>query len=281
MVEFARLPWPSTLIPLFMPMARVPGPLHTMTGPTGIVVASTPCMLKVSLHTASSAAMTHGMYSGRQPAMTALMAIFSTVSSTRSGGQSATMSPGARVVPVSIRRTRSRVGGTTGRPSVQPRANIASNSSSAAENSTRRAVTVSPVNRARNLSTMSGSTLMEPQPGRITGRSSPRSAMPVSRRQSSRDQPNVRPVSLPSRTVMSVGTVSMLLCHDTARSESWIAPTDDANAGSSWVHTVSGPASDLMRASSGSTSWHVAHSFLTTTTRPSGRRGAAVPMAAP
>ena len=104
-----------------MPMATVPGPLAMMTGPTGIVVASTPCMLNSSLQTASTAASTQGRYSGRQPAMTALMATFSTVRSMRSGGTTATTSSGARVVPDSIRRTRASVGGTTGRPSVQPR----------------------------------------------------------------------------------------------------------------------------------------------------------------
>ena len=35
-------------------MARVPGPLQTMTGPTGMVVASTPWMLNSSVHTAST-----------------------------------------------------------------------------------------------------------------------------------------------------------------------------------------------------------------------------------
>ena len=48
-------------------MARVPGPLHTITGPTGIVVASTPWMLNSSLQIASTAVSTHGRYSGRQP----------------------------------------------------------------------------------------------------------------------------------------------------------------------------------------------------------------------
>ena len=77
-----------------MPIARVPGPLQMMTGPTGIVVASTPWMLNSSVQTASIAAITHGRYSGLQPAITALIAIFSTVTSTRSGGTTATMSSG-------------------------------------------------------------------------------------------------------------------------------------------------------------------------------------------
>ena len=59
-----------------------------------------------------------------------MIATFSTVHSTRSGGTMATMSSGARVVPWSIRSTRASVGATTGRPSVHPRSNSASASSS-------------------------------------------------------------------------------------------------------------------------------------------------------
>ena len=89
-----------------MPMACVPGPLAMITGPTGIVVASTPWMLNSSVQIASTAVSTHGRYSGRQPAITAAMATFSTVVSTRSGGTVATISSGSRLVPSSIRRTR-------------------------------------------------------------------------------------------------------------------------------------------------------------------------------
>ena len=76
-------------------------------------MASKPCMLNSSVHAASTAASTTGMYSGLQPAITALIATFSTVHSTRSGGTIATTSSGSRVVPASIRSTRSGVGGTT------------------------------------------------------------------------------------------------------------------------------------------------------------------------
>ena len=89
-----------------MPIFRVPGPLHTITGPTGIVVASTPCMLNSSLQTASTAVSTQGRCSGRHPAITAAIATFSTVTSTRSGGTVATTSCGSRDVPVSMRNTR-------------------------------------------------------------------------------------------------------------------------------------------------------------------------------
>ena len=50
-----------------------------MSGAGALVVADTPCRSKASSHTASTAASTTGKYSGRQPAITALIAIFSTV----------------------------------------------------------------------------------------------------------------------------------------------------------------------------------------------------------
>jgi hypothetical protein len=70
------------------------------------------------------------MYSGLQPAITALIATFSTVQDARLGGISPTTSSGLRSVPPSMRRMRSSVGGTTGRPSVQPRSKQASIGSS-------------------------------------------------------------------------------------------------------------------------------------------------------
>jgi hypothetical protein len=78
-------------------------------------------MLNVSVQAARAAVRTTGRCSGRHPAITALIAIFSTVAGTRSGGITATTSSGARRVPSSMRRTRAAVGGTTGSPSVQPR----------------------------------------------------------------------------------------------------------------------------------------------------------------
>ena len=87
-VALARLPWPSTLTPLFMPIARRDRPVDDDTGPLKQVVASRPCMLNSSVQAASTAASTTGRYSGRQPAITALIATFSTVHSTRSGGTS-------------------------------------------------------------------------------------------------------------------------------------------------------------------------------------------------
>ena len=82
-------------------------------------------MLNASVQAASTAVSTTGRYSGLQPAITALIATFSTVQGTRSGGAIATTSSGrARGVPSSIASTRASVGGTIGSPSVQPRSKI-------------------------------------------------------------------------------------------------------------------------------------------------------------
>jgi hypothetical protein len=58
-----------------------------------------------------------------------LIAAFSTVNRPKFGGISPSSSSRARAVPASIRSTRSRVGGTTGNPSVTPLSNQISNSS--------------------------------------------------------------------------------------------------------------------------------------------------------
>ena len=209
-----------------------------MTGPTGIVVASRPCMLNSSVHAAPTAVKTHGRYSGLQPAITAAIATFSTVISTRSGGTVATMSDGARVVPASIAITRSSVGGTTGRPSVQPRLNIISTGSSAAATSTRRAVRTEPPKRTRSSSTRSGSTLIDPHPGRIGGRSGASELTPVNDSHAARDQPMVRLTSTPFSTLINVGTVSISWCQLTNKDVSSIAAGVSGKSGSSWLYTV-------------------------------------------
>ena len=78
-------------------------------------------MQNASRRAASTAASATGMYSGLQPAMTAFIATFSTVQGALSGGMRPMSSSGARVVPASMRKTRASVGGTTGKPSDQPR----------------------------------------------------------------------------------------------------------------------------------------------------------------
>src|SRR5712692_6847026 len=69
--------------------------------------------------------------------MTALMASFSTVARPKFGGTSATSASRGRFVAASMRSTRSRVGGTTGSPSVTPRSNQLSRSSAMAAPSIR------------------------------------------------------------------------------------------------------------------------------------------------
>ena len=145
-------------------------------------------MLNSSVQAASTDASTTGRYSGRQPAITALTAAFSTVQSAKSGPTTATTSSGARVVPSSIRSTRAGVGGTTGSPSVQPRSKKASASSSRRASSRRRER--SPVDRAASRSITSGSWVSDPQPGRYSGSPSPSPATPVNFSQWGRDQPD-------------------------------------------------------------------------------------------
>src|SRR4030095_6226306 len=60
------------------------------------------------------------MYSGLQPAITALMAIFSTVAWAQRGGTEPITSCPLRLVPASMASTRSSVGGMIGNPSLQP-----------------------------------------------------------------------------------------------------------------------------------------------------------------
>ena len=67
-----------------------------------------------------SAATTTGAYSGRQPAMTALIATLSAVTIVLRPAISPRISWPCRPAPASMAATVASVGGTTGRPSVQP-----------------------------------------------------------------------------------------------------------------------------------------------------------------
>jgi hypothetical protein len=69
----------------------------------------------------SMAATTTGMCSGRQPAITALIATFSALIATCRLVTNAIWVSGSRAAASSIARTAGSVGGTTGSPSVQPR----------------------------------------------------------------------------------------------------------------------------------------------------------------
>ena len=64
-----------------MPISSAYGPLTTTVGPAGYVVATRPCSANSGAHAASTAASTTGSAAGGQPAITALIATFSTVAS--------------------------------------------------------------------------------------------------------------------------------------------------------------------------------------------------------
>src|SRR6185503_3402856 len=121
MVALARQPGPNTPAPeLMSSLARI-GPFTITSGATASVVPETPSRQKRSSHIASTA-----RYSGRQPAITALTATFWTVARPNRGGTSAITSSDGRPTAAIAAITRPAVGGTTGSPSVTPRANRAS-----------------------------------------------------------------------------------------------------------------------------------------------------------
>src|SRR5215510_4488814 len=132
MVPLARQPGPKQPAAQLMSRALRTGPLTMKRGEGKLVVADTPWRSKASSHMASTPAMITGMYSGRQPAITALTAIFSTVPRPKLGGTNAMSSLASRPEPATMAATRSRVGGTTGRPSVTPRSKSTSKGSTAA-----------------------------------------------------------------------------------------------------------------------------------------------------
>src|SRR6267143_5325670 len=110
----------------FTSSARRTGPLTMTSGVTASVVPDTPTRAKSGSQIASTAASTTGRYSGRQPAITALTATRSTVARPLAGATSPISSSPRRPLAATAARTRSTLGGTTGRPSVTPRANRSS-----------------------------------------------------------------------------------------------------------------------------------------------------------
>src|SRR5437660_10292401 len=102
-----------------MPRSPATGPLTTTSTAHGCVVVWTAYRLNGSCAAARIAASTTGRCSGRQPAITALTATFSTVASAHVGGSDATTSAGGRPAAATNAATRSGVGGTSGSPSPQ------------------------------------------------------------------------------------------------------------------------------------------------------------------
>ena len=96
-----------------MPISRRIGPLTTE------MVANEVVLLDRAVWPLAASARMTGRYSGRAPAMTALTATFSTVSSQNSRKRAGRIRPttlsGGWRVPLSIFSTRSCVGSTTGR----------------------------------------------------------------------------------------------------------------------------------------------------------------------
>ena len=85
MVALARLPGPKVPRPLLRPICSRTGPLMIRSGATGLVVVCKPWMLNAGSMIAWTAATKTGIYSGRQPAITAFTAIFSKVADPASG----------------------------------------------------------------------------------------------------------------------------------------------------------------------------------------------------
>ncbi len=92
-----------------------------MTGATFPVVVCTPSRLNPGFNAPLTAAMTSGKYSGKQPAITALAAIFSTVATPFNGGITPSAKSLSNPPAAIISSTAARVGGSTGSPSLQPR----------------------------------------------------------------------------------------------------------------------------------------------------------------
>ena len=114
-------PGPMAEVPQLMPARWAIGPLTRIIGAS---VWPDTCMSRwfsSGWARQSMAASNMGNCSGRQPAITALIATFSTVATPKPGSITISTSWGLRLVPASIRSTSSGVGGITGMPSLQSR----------------------------------------------------------------------------------------------------------------------------------------------------------------
>lgn len=90
------------------------------SGVTFSSVVCTPRSLKSGLASARTTGINTAMYSGLHPAITALMAIFSTVTSPLRGSSSAITVSFDTSTAASMASTRPTVGGTIGKPSCPP-----------------------------------------------------------------------------------------------------------------------------------------------------------------
>ena len=168
-----------------------------------------------------------------------------------------------------MRATRSTVGGTSGRPSLQPRAYIASASSSASPSSTRARAAASARSRATSrASTTSGSCVREPQPGRQSGRRRPRPSTPVNASHWLRSQPSS---ALDDLAVLDAQQRRHGVDVERERDlEVAVVARADAVGERRVVLRVDRRRRRASSASTGATSSHVGHARFTTATRPSG-----------
>ena len=120
MVALARLPGPNKLLRELIFNSLTTGPLTMDRMAEPPMLEEGPTKLNTGSSIASVAAKTTGMYSGRHPAITALAATLPTVISRRRSGNSPMTSLEERPDLSMNSSTRLWVGGTTGRPSVQP-----------------------------------------------------------------------------------------------------------------------------------------------------------------
>src|SRR4051794_26554780 len=121
MVAVARLPGPSRPLPQRTSSWVRIGPLTTMTCDGLLVVAQLVQQLAAGAVRARTAATTVARCSGRHPAITALMATCSAVTVADQLATDPTTSSGSSLACSRNDVTTSGVGGTIGRPSVQPR----------------------------------------------------------------------------------------------------------------------------------------------------------------
>src|SRR5712691_644389 len=120
MVALARAPGPKRLPPACRPIASRTGPLTMIMRAAPPVLVAGPWSLNSGSPTALRAAPTTGKYSGRHPAITALIAACHAVTERSRTGSWSSTSSARQGPPASMRSTSGTVGGTTGRPSVQP-----------------------------------------------------------------------------------------------------------------------------------------------------------------
>ncbi len=118
----ARSVPPSTLKPVQAPISRRTGPFSTTRTAQPPVLAVAPWSRKGSSSMAAQAVTTAGKCWGRQPAMTAFTATFSAVTGRPRTGSTPMSWSGGTSASSRHAATASGVGGTMGRPSVQPRA---------------------------------------------------------------------------------------------------------------------------------------------------------------